>query len=215
MIFYLKKILIFVTALLIISACTGQIKKPAAIIDYYTLEYPSPQITGLTPLPVVLGVRRFQVAPAYNTNKIIYREKNFKSNSYHYHKWRANPGDLVSYFLARDFQQASIFKAAFKLDKKIPTSHVIAGTVDEFLEHQLNQSWEAVLTVSITLMRAREPDISKRIIFQKQYSSRKPFEQKNPRSLAEAMSHAMAEISAMILKDVYQSLAAAHYNADT
>ncbi len=207
MISCLKKILTFVTALLIISACTGQLKKPAVRIDYYTLEYASPQITGLTPVPVVLGVQRFQVAPSYNTNKIIYREKNFKRNAYSYHKWRANPGDLVSYFLARDFQQASIFKAAFTLNKKIPTSHVIAGTVDEFFEHDANQSWEAVLTVSITLMKAYEPDISKRVISQKRYSLRKPCQQKNPRSLAEAMSHAMAEVSEMIIKDVYQSLA--------
>ena len=60
MIFCLKKILIFVTALLIISACTGQLKKPAVRIDYYTLEYPAPQVTGLQPLPYVIRLERFQ-----------------------------------------------------------------------------------------------------------------------------------------------------------
>ncbi len=204
----LKKIPTWVTAFLLISGCAGQLKKPAVKIDYYTLEYASPQMTGLAPLPVVLGVARFQVAPSYNTNKIIYREKNFKRNAYQYHKWRANPGDLVSYFLARDFQQASIFKAAFTLNKKLPISHVLEGIVDEFYEYDENQSWAAVLTVSITLMKAVEPDISKRIISQKRYSLKKPCQQKNPRSLAEAMSQAMAEISEMIIKDVYHSLAA-------
>lgn len=208
MISCLKKILTFVTALLIISACTGQLNKPAVRIDYYTLEYASPQITGLTPVPVVLGVQRFQVAPSYNTNKIIFREKSFKRNTYLYHKWRANPGDLVSYFLARDFQQSAIFKAAFTLNKKLPTSHVLEGTVDEFFEYDSSQSWEAVLTVSITLMKTMEPDISKRVVSQKKYSLRKPCKQKNPRSLAEAMSQAMSEISKMIIKDVYYSLAA-------
>jgi len=204
---YARIFLILTLTLLLTAACAGQLKKPARRIDFYTLEYPSPQPAGKAPLPVVLGVQRFRVAPTYNTQKIVYRDRNFKRNTYQYHKWRAEPGDLVGYFLARDLTQAAVFRAVFSLEKNLPTSHIIEGTVDEFFESDTSRSWEAVLTVSITLMKTMEPDISKRIISQKTYRARKPCGQKNPRALAAAMSLAMAEISEAVMNDVYASLA--------
>ena len=110
------RLLVFLTlTLLLTAACTGQLKKPARRIDFYTLEYPAPRPSVKAPLPLVLGVQRFRVAPTYNTQKIVYRDRNFKRNTYQYHKWRAEPGDLVGYFLARDLKQAGIFKAVFAL----------------------------------------------------------------------------------------------------
>jgi len=199
-------ILILTLTLLLTAACAGQLKKPARRIDFYTLEYPPPRPAGKAPLPLVLGVQRFRVAPTYNTQKIVYRDRSFKRNTYQYHKWRAEPGDLVGYFLARDLRQSGIFKAVFSMEENLPTSYFIEGTVDEFFEFDTNRSWEAVLTVSITLMKTIEPDISRRIILQKTYSARKPCREKNPRALAEAMSLAMAEISKAIMNDVYTSL---------
>jgi len=63
-----------------------------------------------------------------------------------------------------------------------------------------------VLSVNITFMADYEPDISKRILFQKEYTSKKQCKQKNPKALAEAMSQAMAEISKAIIKDIHHSL---------
>ena len=203
---YCRMFVALMLTLLLTAACAGQLNKPARQIDFYTLEYPPPRPTGKTPLPLVLGVQRFRVAPTYNSQKIVYRDKNFKRNTYQYHKWRAEPGDLVGYFLTRDLKQASIFKAVFSLEKNLPTSHTIEGTVDEFFEYDTDRSWEAVLTVSITLMKTLEPDITKRIISQKTYRARKPCRQKNPRALAEAMSLAMSEITAAIMTDVHASL---------
>ncbi len=61
---------------------------------------------------------RFQVAPFYNTTNIIYKEASLKRNAYHYHKWQANPGDLVTYFLARDLRETGLFKDIFILSSK-------------------------------------------------------------------------------------------------
>ena len=176
-------------------------------IDYYSLDYDPPGPAGLSPLGAVVGVQRFQVAPLYNTNRIIYRDKQFKRNAYNYHKWRANPGDLVSYFLARDLAESAMFKAVFTLDKKLPVSHTLEGRVDEFFEFDRDNLWEAVLSVSVTLIKEKEPDISKRILMQKKYRVRKPCRQKNPQALAEAMSLAMAAVSKNIKDDLYLLLA--------
>jgi len=191
---------------LLISGCLS-IKHPYKKIDYYTLEYDSPQITHLETLPLVLRVERFQVAPVYDTSRIIYRKKPFTRDAYSYHMWRSNPGNLVSYFLVRDFRQSETFKSVVTHNGSLMSSHVIEGAVDEFYEHDGKDLWEAVLAVSITLMAKNEPDVSKKILLQKKYSTREACRQKNPQALAEAMSKAMAKLSASIITDVYHALA--------
>ena len=203
-----KKVFIpFLSGLLFlgINGCVTP-PQPSPKTDYYTLEY-DPVTTDLPgPVQSIIRVERFQVAPFYNTTNIIYKEASFKRNAYHYHKWRANPGDLVTYFLARDIRETGLFNGVFILSSKYPASHIIDGTLDQFYQESIDNSWQAVLSVNITFMVDYEPDISKRILFQKEYTSKKQCEQKNPKALAAAMSQAMAEISKTIIKDIHHSL---------
>jgi ABC-type uncharacterized transport system auxiliary subunit len=201
-----KKIFILSCIALLLGGCLS-VKTPHQKIDYYTLEYDAPSISNSHTLPLVVQVERFQVAPVYNTTKIIYRQRPYTRDAYTYHMWRANPGDLVSYFLARDFQQSLVFKAVAAHNTGLLSTHILRGTVDEFYEHDGKDSWEAVLAVSITLMVNNESDISNRVLFQKSYSTRKACRQKNPRALAEAMSQAMANISEKVITDIYTFLA--------
>jgi len=193
-----------VTAML--SGCLGKQRSPVKI-DYYTLEYALNKFQDLKTIPFVLYIERFSVAPVYNSNNIIYKTRQFKRNAYNYHKWRANPGDLITSFLSRDLKNSSLFKAVFEPGSRFSSTHIISGTVDEFFEQDEKHSWTAILTVSITLIKANETDISKRIIFQKRYKTSEKCRRKNPRAIAEAMSKAMAGISEMIITDVYKSLA--------
>jgi len=200
-----KKCFLLGLIALMLGGCLNS-KHPYKKIDYYTLEYDVPSISNLHTLPLVMQVERFQVAPVYNTSKIIYRQRPFTRDAYTYHMWRANPGELVSYFLARDFQESLAFKAVAAHNTGLLSSHILRGTVDEFYEHDGKDYWEAVLAVSITLMVKNEPDISNRVLFQKSYSARQACSQKNPRALAAAMSEAMANISAKIITDTYNFL---------
>ncbi len=175
-------------------------------IDYYTLEYETPMPKDPAPVNEIIRVFRFDVAPAYNTNQLVYRDQAYKRQTYHYHKWRANPADLVSYYLARDLTQSGLFKAVLTYDSKIPSTCLLEGTLDEFYEWDMTPSWMAALTVTVTLMAENEPDITRRVLLQKTYRAREPCEQKNPRFLAEAMSRAMARISGEIMHDIHARL---------
>jgi ABC-type uncharacterized transport system auxiliary subunit len=186
------------------ASCTG-LSRPSPKIEHYSLEYAPPSTEGAQ-LPVAIRVERFSEAPLYDTRQIIYREKAFSREGYFYHRWRAMPADLVTYFLARDLKTSGLFVGVLPYDSRQPAAFSIEGSVDEFLESDEEESWEAVLSFSVTLSAAREPDISKRILFQKSYSATRPCKQKNPRALAEAMSEAMAQLSAEVRKDVYKAL---------
>jgi cholesterol transport system auxiliary component len=199
-----QRFLVFLV-LLSCFACSS-FKQPAQQVSYYTLEYDPPQIQGLTALPFVLRVERFSVSPLYNTPQIIYRDRSFKREAYPYEKWRANPGDLVTYYLSRDFKNAGLFKAVAPYESKVDPSLVMEGSVDEFYEWDSEEGWKAVLTLSAVLLRHPEPDLSKRIVFQKTFHAVKPCKRRNVAALSEAMSEAMAEVSAQVIRTTYQVL---------
>ena len=93
------------------------------------------------------------------------------------------------------------------MDSRFASSHEIEGVVDEFFEwDEKGKAWKAVLSVSITLLTESEPDISKKIVFQKQYKEMQACKQKNPMAVAEAMSTAMSRVSIAVINDVYSHL---------
>lgn len=190
-----------------LSGCMN-LKQPPEKISYYSFEYDSPNAGVKKQLPFVLRVKRFQVSPLYTSNKIVFRDAAFKRDTYSYHRWHSNPRDMVSYFLARDLKASQAFKAVFSVDDSTPCSYAIDGAVEEFFEQDNADSWEAVLSLEITLSKEEEPDASKRILMQRSYRTRQTCSHKNPASLAEAMSKAMSEISGKIISDVYRELSA-------
>ena len=193
-------------AVLFLAVGCFNFKQPRNRVQHYMLEYTSSEMKDLKPLPVSLKVDRFSVAPAYNTNRIIFRDGSFKRDEYFYHKWRANPGDMVTYFLSRDIRNSGLFKAVLPYGSELPFSCVLEGSVDEFVEWDSPEGWHGVLAVTVTLMAAKEPDVSKRILFQKTYRAEKPLTEKNPQGLTQALSLAMADISKNIIMDIYSVL---------
>ena len=193
---------VIISLTLILGGCLN-LKQPRNKIEYYTLEYEPPAAQKRQPISNVIRIDRFAVSPIYNTNRIIYREGSFRREAYVYYKWRANPGDVVTYFLRRDLQHSGLFKAVVTGDSRLESAYRLEGTVDDFLEWDKKNVWEALLAVSITLIQENEPDITKRILFQKTYTSTQPCRQKNPRALSEAMSTAMSEVSEQIMLDIY------------
>jgi ABC-type uncharacterized transport system auxiliary subunit len=195
---------------LLMSACTT-VRQPRLKIEHYTLEYapPGPR-SKRPPLPVILKIERFSVAPSYNARQMVYRDRSFKRELDPYHQWRAHPGDLVSDHLARDMRHSGLFKAAVQEGSALTATHIIEGSLDEFFEWNDEAGRRSVLSVTATLITAKEVDISKRVLFQKTFRALEPMREKTPRGLAEAMSEAMSRVSGEIIKTVYQHLSLAH-----
>ncbi|MFH1350067.1 MAG: ABC-type transport auxiliary lipoprotein family protein [Pseudomonadota bacterium] len=198
-----RNVVIFCFGMVILFGACFNLKQPRNKVDFYTLEYDPPRLTNLESLPLVLKIDRFSVAPILNTGQIVYQDRSFKRDSYVYHRWRVNPGDLVTYFLGRDLRESGLFKAVLPDESGAPSSYLVEGTLEDFFERDTEEAWEAVLALSITLMAEREPDISKKIIFQRTYRAKEACKQKNPKALAVAMSQAMAKVSGEIIKDIY------------
>jgi cholesterol transport system auxiliary component len=199
------KCLAVVLAFAFLAGCIN-LKQPSYKIDYFALEYEPRPVGNLKPLSHVLKVNRFRADPVYNTTQMIYRDGPFKREAYTYHKWRTNPGDLVSSLLARDIQRSGLFKAVVPHESRLSATYVLEGSVDEFLESNRDGALQAVLTVTTTLVAAGERDMTKNVLFQKTFHATKPFKEKSPQGLAEAMSQAMAQVSQDIIRSLYDHL---------
>jgi ABC-type uncharacterized transport system auxiliary subunit len=200
-----KIYLLFLSLSILCGACVS-LKQPVNRIEYYTLEYPPPQMETLNPLPHVIRMDRFTVAPPYNTSQIIYRDRSFKRNAYVYYRWQPNPGAIVTTLLNRDIKNSGLFKAVLDPGSRFSSSYMIEGTVDEFFEWDTQNAWKAILTVSIILTEKNKNDIKNRILFQKTYRKAEICQQKKPKAVAEAMSQALSKISEEMIKDVYDGL---------
>jgi len=200
-----KFFLLFLSLPILFVACVS-LKQPVNKIEYYTLEYPPPQIKPLDPLPHVIRMDRFTVAPSYNTSQIIYRDQSFKRNAYVYYRWQTNPGATVTTLLKRDIKNSGLFKAVLNPGSRFSSPYMIEGTVDEFFEWDTQNAWKAILTVSIILTEKNKNDIKNRILYQKTYRKAEICQQKKPKAVAEAMSQALSKISEELIIDVYDCL---------
>jgi len=192
--------------ILFFISCSG-LNEPERKVEYYSLEYDPPVIETRKPLSAVIRIDQFRMAPIYSSNRILFRERSYQSDEYYYHKWRAAPGDLVTYFLSRDLMASSLFKAVFSNAGTSISSHVIEGMVEEFFEKDIGDRQEAILSVSISLLAENKLNINGGVLLQKRYTVKEQCGIKHPRALAEAMSKAMAEVSGMIITDVYNAIA--------
>ncbi|MEJ2586652.1 MAG: ABC-type transport auxiliary lipoprotein family protein [Deltaproteobacteria bacterium] len=190
---------------IVLLGCSG-LREQRRAIQYFTLEYKVPKMSGQKALPAVIKVERFNVAPTYNTQRMIYRDKAFKRDEYYYYKWRSNPGDTIAYLLSRDIGESGLFAAVLSNDSRFPFEFKVEGRVNEFLQKEEKDSWYADLSLTITLLKANDPDVVKRILFQKTYRAQIACPEENPQGLAQAMSEAMKEISQEIVEDVYQAV---------
>jgi cholesterol transport system auxiliary component len=203
---HLRNLSVFLALLPVLSGACVNLKQPTHKVDHYTLEYDPREIGDLAPAAAVIRVEPFTTAPDYNARGIVYRDEEFKRESYVYHKWRSSPGDLVTHFLVRDMRQSGAFQAVLFQETTVACTHVLEGCVDEFFEWSRGPDSRGVLGVSVTLIAENEPNIPDRILSQRSYRVSMPCQPNHPESLAKALSLGLADISAQMVSDIHRRL---------
>lgn len=201
----LKSLLLFISCPLILCACVGNSTAPNPIY-YYTLNYESHVQNPIERLSYVLHINQFSTSPPFNTQNMVYSDKSLRRNSYTYHQWIASPGELLSYFLARDLDLSDGFTAALPADSPQSATHEIYGWIEEFIEIDHHNPWLASARIHITLTSGAEPDPSRRILMQKRYSQTTACSAKTPAAFAEAMSSCIAKIFESVVRDIHARL---------
>ncbi len=181
--------------------------KPPTLVHRYILEYPSPAVPGSAKIGEAIKVEVFSVAQAYNSPAMVYQPNPYKSDTYHYHRWRVNPGNMVTDYLLRDLRNSGLFKAALPAGSSGKSRFLLEGGVEEIQEIDEPDGWKAALTLNITLLDLNRRELTERVVFQKNYRAVEPMTEKTPNGLAQGMSRAMERLSAQIITDIYQAAA--------
>jgi ABC-type uncharacterized transport system auxiliary subunit len=198
-----------VACLLVLTGCIGNASAPGTVY-YYAIDYTREAPSAPSRLPVVLRINRFSVSPPFNTQRIVYAEKDLHRNTYAYHHWIAQPGELLSYLLARDLDYCDGFQAVVPADATQPATHDVYGWVEEFIEIDHHNPWQASVRIHITLASALNPDPGRRVLMQKRYSQKADCKAKTPAALAQAMSVAVASIYKKVVHDIHSRLETDH-----
>jgi ABC-type uncharacterized transport system auxiliary subunit len=181
------------------------------LIKRYTLEYEPPGFAQKEKLDCTIKVDILSVAPVYNTTRIIYSKKPNEIDSYIYHRWIINPGELVTHLIGRDIRQSGLFGSVLLPGERLKDfSYRLGGTLEEFYESDENSNWKGVLSLSISLVSEGDSETGDEVIFQKKYETAEVCEENNPAALARAMSRALKKVSEQLVEDLYMTLSNKH-----
>jgi cholesterol transport system auxiliary component len=200
-----KIIVTALTVLILLGGCVDM-KNSVPKTDFYTFEYPSPDQSRSLTTPYILKIDAFHVSPIYDDDRLIFRSEAFKRNDFSRHRWRANPGDLVSDYLARDLTQASFFHAVIRSESIPNYTHLLTGTVEEFYQRVENSQWQAVLSISVLLVDDTTTPGNSSILFQHRYSFQEPVFDQTTQGFVSGMSRAMQKLSGTLIEDVFDAL---------
>jgi ABC-type uncharacterized transport system auxiliary subunit len=167
---------------------------------YYQMEYTAPQIGGESFPGVVVRMGGFQVAPSYQSQKIIYSTSVLKRKAYEYHLWIVNPGDMFGDLLVRDMIDSARYAAVVDVRSSVNPQYEIEGIIEEIYEKDEQDTWQSVLQVRVIFMAVE--GMKKRVLFQKVYREGEPTGSHTPEAVVSAMSRAAQNISSRVQKDV-------------
>ncbi|MFO8141030.1 MAG: ABC-type transport auxiliary lipoprotein family protein [Marinobacter sp.] len=197
---------LMITALAAVVHGCGAIKSQPEQVSLYTLSYPAPRALKTdSSSSALLEVKPFLAAGPYRSDRIVYAESKYKRSSYVYHKWQTEPAGMVGDLIMRDIRASQVAETVVSAPDTPPT-HTLQATIDSFYEDDSQDTWEAVLELTVTLSDNSSDSPENRIILHKTYTERKAMEQNNPLGLAEAMSRAVEEVSTRMIKDISKHL---------
>lgn len=153
-----------------------------------------------TPSSVVLAVEDFSANAAYDEQRIVYRTNRVQINYYHYHRWAAPPGLLVSDVLKQVYRQSNRFRAVLGgFDSRADV--VLGGRVIRFEEFDTSESdWQAQVVMELRLRDASTGDL----LWDKQWTDSLNLEDQSPLGLAQAMGRVLTRIGRNTAPDIIE-----------
>lgn len=194
-----------VIAFLLLTGCvTGG--KPQYNIERYILNYPAPSWDQSGKLETSIKFNRFSIAAAYNSARMIFRNDDYKIDSFNYSRWVVNPADMIADRILEDMTGSGLFQTVFSYQEAQEGRFIVSGGIEEFLLSIDQNGKTAVIRMTITLQDARVKQAGKRIIFQKKYVRTEPLQESSPQGYCEAASRAMQHLSKEIIGDIYTAI---------
>lgn len=182
-----RQILLAVLALALAGCASGP------DIQYYQLDIDDTAMARAdAPSDVVFSVEAMIGDSAYEDPRIVYRKSPYRLDYYHYHRWTAPPGVMVSDFLREAYEESGYFAsvvAGFSPDAAV----FLSGRIIAFEEVDVEKrEWKARIKIHLFLREARNGQV----IWSRTIEQETPVDELTPEGVAAAMSTAVTQIVA-------------------
>ena len=183
-----------------VSACGGG-QAPAT--HYYDLASAARRHVGDGP---ILAVEPLEADEPYDDDRIIYRQNPYKVDYYHYHRWSASPGALVSRHLERALEASGRFAAVLRDDQSKAT-YVLGGRLLALEEVDVSRKrWLARVAIELHLRDAKSGDI----VWSRRLEETEPVARQTPEGVARALSRALDRVARRLAPQLGAVAAASH-----
>jgi len=175
--------------LLLLCACGGKLPETR----YYQLAVPAAAASEPAG-DAVLAVEPLAADTAYEDERIVYRTTPYRLDYYNYHRWSAQPGALVAGYLEQALENSGRFRAVVRAPSD-EASLVLGGRVVAIEEVDRSKTrWVGRIALELVLSDAKRGTT----LWTRRLEDSEPLRVQSPEGLAEALSIALARITAKI-----------------
>lgn len=188
-----------------LAGCISLSGPTPAPVHRYQLSYSRPAAAQRT-LPVVLQLLPLQSAAAAESDRIAYRDGEYRLNFYNYRSWTVRPARMIGDLIQRDLADSQAFRAVVRGPSPLRPDFSLGGVVEE-IEERTADGCTAHLRIRFTLMRQTSA-IGAEPVFQREYKAHEPCTEDDVETLVAAMSLALQSISERLRGDIIAAIEA-------
>jgi len=189
---------LFFPALFLLTAC-GSVPQPS----FYALNIP--ENTGRnarSPIPVRLGIERFESGILYSDDRLIYRDSEFEVKHWNYQHWVAPPHILIPEYLQEYLRTREIFEEVVSYPLNRQVQYVLSGKVLSFEERYTPDGLIARVGFEAKIIDLRGGET----IWKNEYNKEVPIPEKSIISIVAAMSDGIRLCFEGVVEDIRKDL---------
>ena len=169
----------------------GCFGSPAADEFYYVLAAPA-QGRNAAQGPT-LALMPLQVAPGYESQRLVYRGSEHELRYYGYRRWAAEPGELVTRALMRHLRASGHFARVDDETHLPQAGGQLSGTIEAIEELDRGDATYARLAATLLLQR---PDGT--VLLRHDFDETRPCRTRDPRQVVALLSQILADQAARL-----------------
>lgn len=143
---------------LLLVRCGGRIPD----MHYYLIDFPITQASGnQSPFHnITLGVMRFDAAPLYQEERLVYRDSPYEGKYYHYHRWVSQPAQMITDKTIEQLRAANLFALVVPFPKYSRIDYLLQGTIRALEEWDEGDQWYARVLIEFEVTDRKSQQLS-------------------------------------------------------
>ena len=182
-----RKLSLVVFASFIFLQCGSRIPD----MHYYLIDYPISMKSDQSE-PVhqfVLGVKRFDAAPLYREERLVYRDSPYEGKYYHYHRWIATPEEMITDKVIEQLNASNLFEQVVAFPKFSQVEYILQGTIRAIEEWDEGDKWYARVQISYELLK----NVTNQIVWQRTIEKKNVVPHKSPAEIVKGINQCVQQ----------------------